>query len=1101
MGVRRWLAVGGVALLVAAVGIRSALPELLRVAVVARVQAITGRAATLDAVDVAVWQGRIALRGFRLSDRTGEAEPFAEFSQLDLQLRWPALLRGHLWLREVVLRDPTVRVIRYPGDELNMSDLVRPSGETNRILDITVDRFVVANGTATLEDRALPEPRTWRSERMTVEAHNLSSRPQYGNAVATSVTGGAPVSVRIDRLRLYPIDLQATVTIQGLDLAMGQVYLPPDAPVVLDRGRGSMSLNVALEARDGLHLDAGVRIEDAVLTRRGGAPLARVPVLTATLDGLRFGPTGMALTGLALDGSGAVVDPSAGAPARFAPTTFRARVTDLTWPVSSPAGLDLLTRVEGRGSLAVAGTLRPPTAASDLRVRLDGFDLAPWARFVPFGGQLTGVAEADLRVNEPLQVGVPSRVRGMIAVRSIAVSDGADRVLSASRIEASALELDWPARLRIGRLAVREPRAVVERGRTGDLAIARLSGPPAGPAAVSPAMPLSRPSVGVDIGQVLVQDGAVEWRDQTITPPVQAALAGLTATVTGASWPISGPLQVRVEGRPTGGGQLQVAGRIGLRPFATETRVTARAVDLAPYQAYLGTTARLRAWTDLDLAVILPAGAAPTVRGNVALAHVEVRDGERTVFQVERAAATNVDVEWPRRAAIAELAVVAPWILAERDEQGTLGVRALLPSSTNGAKSQGESPVAGAPAEAPTLTIARLTVDNGGARVVDHGVAPEFTLDLRHLAGRVLGVSTAPGAPAQVDLTGQAGARTVLTLRGTVGPISGPLQLDLSGEVRGLAVPVGNPYILRYAPWRAVDGLMTLRIQGGVQGDALNARADVRLSRLQVIRVARAEGTPDMSGGLPLNLIIALMRDARDDISLGFPVSGRLGDPRFDFRDAIHDAIRTVAINAITLPVSWIGRLHVSADSQIERVEVDPIRFQPGSGTLTEDGRAQATRVAAFLQQLGEVRMTLTPVVSERDLGELRRQAATATVDRRATAAKVSREAATAQLFQERFPGRPVPAESEALLAALAESEASPALASALGAQRLATLRGVLQQAGVAPTRLVDASPVERPGSTEGAIEANLLEPEAPRRSQLMQLLQPLGGTTSGGIE
>ena len=221
MSVRRWLVLGVVVLLVAAAGLRLALPELIRLAVVARVQAITGRAVSLDAVDVALLRGRVALRGFRMADRAAEPEPFAEFDRLDLHLRLPALLRGHLWLRELVLHDPTVRVIRYPGDEFNLSDLVRQSGEASRVLEVTVDRFVVVNGTTTLEDRALPEPRTWRSEQMAVEAHGLSSRPQYGTAVASSVTGGAPVSVRVERLRLYPIDLEATVTIDGLDLATG----------------------------------------------------------------------------------------------------------------------------------------------------------------------------------------------------------------------------------------------------------------------------------------------------------------------------------------------------------------------------------------------------------------------------------------------------------------------------------------------------------------------------------------------------------------------------------------------------------------------------------------------------------------------------------------------------------------------------------------------------------------------------------------------------------------------------------------------------------------------------------------------------------------
>ena len=989
MSLRRWLALGVVVSLVAAAGLRLALPELIRLAVIARVHAITGRAASLDAVDVALLRGRVSLRGFRLADRASEQEPFAEFDRLDLHLRLPPLLRGHLWLREAVLSDPTVRVIRYPGDEFNLSDLVRQSGETQRVLEVTVDRFVVVNGTTTLEDRALPEPRTWRSEGMAVEAHNLSSRPQYGTAVASSVTGGAPVSVRLERLRLYPIDLEGTVTIDGLDLAMGRVYSPRTRRCGVDGGRGSTSVRVTLDAREGLRLDATARVEDVVLTRRDGGALARVPALTAALDGLHFAPGGMALGRLALDASAAVVDPSAGSAVRFAPTTLRARVTDLTWPVSRPAGLDLATRVQDRGSLTVAGTLHPPTAPSELRLRLQDFDLAPWTRFTPLTAELTGVAEADLRIREPLRVGLPSRVQGMIVLKNAGVSDGSGRPLQAQRIEASGLELDWPDRLRIGRLAIREPRAVIERGPTGDFAIARLFGPPADPQSTAPASgpagaaPGSSPVLRVDVGQILVQDGTVEWRDQAVAPPVRAAVSALAATVTGASWPITGPLEVRLTGRPTGGGQVQVAGRVGLTPLGADTRVTARTVDLAPYERYLPMPVRLRAWTDLDVAVAMPAEGAPvTVRGRAALAHVDVRDGERTVLRVERAAATGLDIEWPGRIAVAHLGLEAPWILMERDKQGAMAIRELLPPTANGAASPASSgPEKGPPARPLAATIGLLTVEEGGARVVDQSIAPQFALDLRRLAGRAEGIRTTPGPEAHIDFTGQAGPGTVLALRGTVGPIGGPLVLDLRGELRELDAARTNPYLVPYLAWQAAQGLVTVRIEGRVRDEALNARAEVQLSRLQVVRAAPSDGAP-ASGGLPLNLILALMRDSRGDIRFAFPVGGQLSDPRFDFRETIRSAIRTVAINTITLPVSWIGRLRVSPDSQIERVDVDPIRFQPASALLTAEGRTQATRVAAFLGQVGEVRMALTPVVSERDLATMRRQAAEAGVER-----------------------------------------------------------------------------------------------------------------------
>ena len=716
--------------------------------------------------------------------------------------------------------------------------------------------------------------------------------------------------------------------------------------------------------------------------------------------------------------------------------------------------------------------------------------------------ELTGVAAADLRINEPLRAGVPSRVRGVIALRGVGVSDGSARLLDAQRIEASELQLDWPDRLRIGRLAIREPRAVVERGRTGEFAIARLLGPSAGPesrtAVAEPAgaMTAPRPALGVDVGQVLVQDGTVEWRDQAVTPPVRAALSGLTATVTGAAWPIAGPLELRLAGRTTGGGQLQIAGRVGVTPLAADTRVAARAVDLAPYEPYLAMPARLRAWTDLDLAVVMRSPEAPvTVRGRATLAHVDVRDGERTVFQVERAVATGLEVKWPRQVAVAHLALDAPWILVERDEQGAMGMRALLPPGANGAPGPGRSATETPRSpQALAVTVRLLTVDEGGARVVDRSVAPPFALDLRRLALRAEGVSTAPGPRAGIDLKGQAGAGSVLALRGTVGPVGGPLEFDLNGELRGFDAARANPYLVRALAWQAAQGLLTARVEGRVHDDALNARVDVQLSRLQVIRAAPSDAT-GAGTGLPLNLAVALMRDSRGDIRVSVPVGGRLTDPRFDFRETIRSAIRTVAVNTITAPVSWIGRLHASPDSGIERVEVDPVRFQPGSAALTAEGRTQATRVAAFLGQFGEVRMGLVPVVSPRDLAALRRQAAEAAVERVAAGARISPETAAAKLFRERLPDRPVPVEAGATLDALADTEASPAHATALAARRLETLLAAFKEAGVARARLVEAPFVERADSTAGAIELSLLEPDRPRRSQFLQFLRGLGGT------
>src|SRR5262249_52426795 len=153
-------------------------------------------------------------------------------------------------------------------------------------------------------------------------------------------------------------------------------------------------------------------------------------------------------------------------------------------------------------------------------------------------------------------------------------------------------------------------------------------------------------------------------------------------------------------------------------------------------------------------------------------------------------------------------------------------------------------------------------------------VAPPAAVDLRRLALRVEGLSTPPAPRAQLDLKGQTGSGAVLALRGTVGPVGGPLEFDLAGDLRGVDAARTNPYVVHYLAWEAAQGSITARVEGRVSDDALDARVDVQLSRLEVIRAASSEATGAGAGeatgagaGLPLNLIVALMRDSRGNIN------------------------------------------------------------------------------------------------------------------------------------------------------------------------------------------------------------------------------------------
>jgi hypothetical protein len=565
--------------------------------------------------------------------------------------------------------------------------------------------------------------------------------------------------------------------------------------------------------------------------------------------------------------------------------------------------------------------------------------------------------------------------------------------------------------------------------------------------------------------------------------------------------------------RTPGGGDLRLTGRVGLDPRAADVRVVARDVALSPYRPYLPTPALVAGTADLDVALVVPslADGRATARGRAGLSRVDVRDGERTVMRVERAIATGVDVDWPGRIAVDRLALAQPWVLVERDERGGLPLRALLTARPGADRASAASSVdcGAGPCPSPgstggdpvAVSVAHLSVEGGGLRVVDHGVSPPFAVDLQSATLKMEGLSTTAAKPARLELRGRLGPGAELALRGTVGALGRPLRLDVNGELREFALPRTNPYLLKQVGWKTADGRLTSKLQCRIDGDALSARTDIRLSRLQLVRAGEHDGAQARIG-LPLGVITALMKNSRGDINVSLPVGGRLGDPRFDFREAVWGAVRAVAINAITLPVSWIGRVRFTGDSRIERIEINPVPFEPGTASLTAEGRAQVTRLAAFLEQLPEVRLALTPVVSSRDLDALRRRTVEEAIERTARQHGLSREAAAARLLAERVADRPGPERPEATVAALMElAPVPPTEIGALADRRLQAVRGTLEQSGIDGKRVPERKLVQQEGRAS-QVDADVLEPETPRPSKVREVLRRLGvPLKEGGAE
>ena len=314
-------------------------------------------------------------------------------------------------------------------------------------------------------------------------------------------------------------------------------------------------------------------------------------------------------------------------------------------------------------------------------------------------------------------------------------------------------------------------------------------------------------------------------------------------------------------------------------------------------------------------------------------------------------------------------------------------------------------------------------------------------------------------------------------LEGTVGPVMGPLGLDVKGELSDLALTHVNPYMNQYLGWIARRGVLGLTFDYRIADDTLDAKNEVVVGQPEIVP-SRRGGEVRERIGVPLDTLISLLKDSRGEVKMSVPVTGKVSARQFDFGDAVWEGIRKTVINVLALPVSWVGKIFYTEDARIDTIQIWPVTFEPGTTVVRRDIAAHAARLATFLKDAPAVSLTLRPVVTAEDLAALARAAVRGRIDALAKESGSPVPEVAARLFAERAPGRPAPATVDAIVEELAKAEVPPdGAVAALAKNRVDVLRRELAaRGGVDPSRLhvsEGAVPVEASG--QGRVEFEIV--------------------------
>jgi uncharacterized protein involved in outer membrane biogenesis len=985
----------------------------------------------------------------------------------------------------------------------------------------TLDHGAIERGRLIIEDRAVSPAADWSIQDLAIDTSGVSTRPNSppGRLKASLRMGTAALDFRWDKFQQAPVRVEGVIKLTGLDLTRARPYLPPPLADAFASGTFRTDLKVAYT-----RTTEGLQSAQA----SGEAALESVGLVKAGTKDSMLATTrlGVVLKGFDLEGREVTLS-------SVELTGFDTQIRrdksgqiDLLVPFSKLAGEAPPPKAEAAPA-AVPSAPPPPEPSPKPwkvrieRVKVDGAKVAVTDESVTPAARFAAVLGTELVVEYvPTAEGVPTVLAsGDVTVTDIVLErpGGKDKLVTLARLGVGLKRFDLAGQeVTLSRVDLSGLAARIRREKSGQIDLVAVAGgggtappPKVEPVRAAPVASASRPGPAPKPWQIGVErtklgTAKVAFTDETVDPPAQLNVGNLEVGVDNVTWPVRGPAALTLSASLPGNGTLKIQGPVRLEPFDAQLAMAIRDAAIEPYQSYMPVPARFsgRFNGDSKNRIAMKNGKTIIASKGTSWAdkfEAKLPGAEAPLIAIERMDLVDIDFDWPTKAIVGKAGFKRMSVEIERAEDGSFDIvkafggpaAPTVPDAKDASAAAATkpappapaptSPAAPAPAAKPKglletmeLRFGEIRLEEGSLRFIDRGTEPAFSEDFSKMDLTVTDLGNKPDQKAKLVFTTVVGGDGGLEIRGDIGAVGAPLYLDLAGEIRDLDLPAVNPYSDKAIAWLIKQGDLKYKFTVKVENDQLTATNQVVVSKLRIAKAKQADDQVKSRLGLPLGLIVALIKDANGNIVLNVPISGSLKDPKFDLADTIWSSIKNVLVNVLASPFRLIGSLFSKGD-KIEEPKVNPVTFPAGSLVLTPSMEEHLLRVADFMRRTPYITLTMRPVVAPADLEALKSTEVAARLQQFAKEKGISDPPKIlAAYFKEKMPDEKPPPTVEEQLKRLREREPVPeAKVKEMREQRVAvTKERLVKKEGIQDKRLIPGEADKPPaGSPEGMVE------------------------------
>src|SRR6266581_5570810 len=519
----------------------------------------------------------------------------------------------------------------------------------------------------------------------------------------------------------------------------------------------------------------------------------------------------------------------------------------------------------------------------------------------------------------------------------------------------------------VGRVAAKDGRLETRRSADGRLELMDVVNAfaAAGPDRGRSAAAADRPAAAgwrYRVDKIDLENFRAAFRDETVAPPAELALDDVSISVAGLSDDLNQPLAVRASLRAASGGRFEAAGEVVPAGPSADLRLKLADLALGPAQPYLASLARLKlVGGRLSTQGRATYGAKGVgYRGDFALRDLRLDEaGTNHVFLAWKSLdSRELDLS-AARLNIAQLGLdgLDTQLIIDKDKSVNLAKILRSPAATPPTAARTPATAKTDAASPFRVNIDRLRITRGEMDFADNSLALPFGTRIHDLKGSINGLSSRPGAPAQVEVDGQVDDYGLARAVGQIDLFNPSDFTDLKVLFRNVEMTRLTPYSATFAGRKIASGKLSLDLEYKIDKHQLHGDNKIIMDQLTLGERVEA---PEAKN-LPLDLAIAILQDSDGRIDLGLPVAGSLDDPQFSYGQIVWKAILNVMTKIVTAPFRALRALFGGGE------KFENIAFEAGEAQLTPPEREKLVRLAGALHKRPGLSLAVHGVYAEAD--------------------------------------------------------------------------------------------------------------------------------------